>query len=395
MVKIGAVGTGSRFQIAHAPSYPSLEEAQLVAIADPSESNLKAALRHLRQIYESAAKEADLLDPDRAEQLRATASSIKGYTSLDAMLAREEVELIDFCMPARYHDQIIEAVKRGIAAMMEKPMAYSYLEAQRIWQAVKDNRVFFQYNEEGIFDPFYYTAKKIVDGGSIGEPLLVSVGLSLSGPEEEGWPWDWTQTGGGALVGLASKAITVGYFIAGFKKQIAQIKSAEPDGISRNVGDRLMGHRFRSFDVEDDAHVLLRLEGEKGDWVTLLAEGSWLAEGSNYLAVQGTKGTLKGEKSDTKLHVTEFSGQAREVSVPRWNSFEMELSNALECLKDGNHSISDEDVGLETMVAVGGAYLSELKGRIAVTPDEFKDFAATFKSGEELVRTLIEGIRRK
>jgi len=47
------------------------------------------------------------------------------------------------------------------------------------------------------------------------------------------------------------------------------------------------------------------------------------------------------------------------------------------------------------MVAVGGAYLSELKGRIAVTPDEFKDFAATFKSGEELVRTLIEGIRRK
>ncbi|MDP7976658.1 MAG: hypothetical protein RAK25_05945, partial [TACK group archaeon] len=192
----------------------------------------------------------------------------------------------------------------------------------------------------------------------------------------------------------ATHSITVGWFLAGFEKRIAQVRTVAPHGISQRMSDRLIDGRFRSFEVEDDAHLELRLEGEKGDWVTLLAEGSWSGRDSIPFMVQGTAGVIKGEPENRKLEVVDAFGYEREVAVPKWNSFEMELSNAVSCVKDGTRSISDEDIGLQTTVAMGAAYLSELKGRVAVTPEEFRDFAETFDSGEELVKALIKGVKR-
>ncbi len=394
MVKIAAVGTGSIFQRMHLPSYPSVEGAELVALVDVSEQSLKAAKRLMNQLYEDKAKELETVDPDRAELLRATASSIRTYSSLEGMLGSEQVDLLDVCTPPKYHEQVVEAIKRGVGVMVEKPMAYSYIEAKRIWDGVKENHGFYQHNEQEIFDPFYYTARKIVQGGGVGEPLLVSVSFAHYGPENRRWFWDWTVSGGGALVDMATHSITVGWFLAGFEKRITQVRAVSPHGISQRMSDRLIDGRFRSFDVEDDAHVELRLEGEKGEWVTLLAEGSWSGRDLVPFMVQGTAGVVRGDPENKKLEVVDAFGNEREVAVPKWNSFEMELSNAVSCVKDGTRSISDEDIGLQTTIAMGAAYLSELKGRAAVTPEEFTDFAETFGSGEELVKALIKGVKR-
>lgn len=175
------------------------------------------------------------------------------------------------------------------------------------------------------------------------------------------------------------------------------MRSVGPVGISQRIPQRMIEGRFREFSVEDDAHLLVELEGGKGDWVSVLAEGSWTERDSPPFFVQGTAGHLRssGAGEERRLVLEDNFEFSRAISVPKWGSFEMELSNAVSCVRDGTKSISDEDVGLATTAAMGAAYLSEMRGRAAVTLDEFKNFAHGFSDGEQLVKELIKGIKRE
>jgi len=395
MVKVGVVGTGSIFQRMHLPSYPEVQDAQVVALADVSEKNLNMAKKLLQAAYEEKAKKLEDIDAEAAESARVAADSITTYASLDVMLDKEDVELLDICTPPKYHVDAIKAAERGIAVMVEKPMAFSYLEAEKIWQAVKDNRTFYQHNEQEVFDPLYYTSRKVIQGGALGELAFMSISFAHFGPESRRWFWDEEVSGGGSLVDMATHSITVAWFLAGFEKKIASVKSAAPIGISRRVPQRIIQGEFREFNVEDDAHLLLRFEGEHGDWITALLEGSWTERDSLPFFVQGTTGRLsiKEEATEKVLLLTDNFGYTRTIGLPRWAAFEMELSNAVACVKEGARSISNEDVGLGTTAAMGAAYLSEIKGRAAVTLEEFQDYAHTFSDGLELVKALIKGVK--
>jgi hypothetical protein len=59
---------------------------------------------------------------------------------------------------------------------------------------------------------------------------------------------------------------------------------------------------------------------------------------------------------------------------PERESVEGEIRNFVECVRQGVPSILNEDVGLGVMEILGSAYLSEVRGRLAVSPDEFKEF---------------------
>ncbi|RJS79164.1 hypothetical protein CW711_03535, partial [Candidatus Bathyarchaeota archaeon] len=79
-VKIGVVGLGGIFRIAHLPAYTEVEEAQLTALCDISEDALKRAERNVKRLYRDRAERAEKDGrPDLAERLRRDLEGINLY----------------------------------------------------------------------------------------------------------------------------------------------------------------------------------------------------------------------------------------------------------------------------------------------------------------------------
>ena len=89
MLKIGLVGVGG-ISGAHIPAWLEMENAQLIAICDIRTERLEKY-------------------PD-----------IKHYTDYDEMLANEEFDIIDICLPTYLHaDYAIKAMEKGINVITE------------------------------------------------------------------------------------------------------------------------------------------------------------------------------------------------------------------------------------------------------------------------------------
>jgi len=406
-VRVGVVGSGGIFQGAHLPAYLDVAEAQLVAICDISESVLRAAERKAKSIYQDRIQRAkNEGNIDLAERLKEDIENLRTYTSFSEMLSKENLDLVDICTPTKFHSPIaIEALNNGVNVMCEKPMARTYLECLDVVEAVEDSKKIYQHNENWIFHPLWYNIRKAVESGVIGEPQIVFMATAHGGPEWASWFWDLDIAGGGSLLDNGVHAITCSWFLGGFDKKPVVVKAAEPYGICIRMKSRIIQGMFRPFEVEDDAHVLIRFENEVGEWFTAHVEGSWSHRDSMNTAIIGTSGEIKPETrgEETFIVISDAMGGKREFNLGRitWvQSFAGEIRNACNCILSNVRSICDEKIGAETTAIVQAAYLSQKKGKKPVTIDEFKEYAMKIRekegdrASEILLKDLVKGIAR-
>ena len=120
------------------------------------------------------ARLAAVFDADRA-----VASSIAreldatGCATLDELLDREDVRVMVIASPSRFHaDQAVAALSRGKDVLLEKPMAHSLAECDRIIAAAERGAARLQIGFMRRYDPAYAEAKRLVASGVLGDPLL-------------------------------------------------------------------------------------------------------------------------------------------------------------------------------------------------------------------------------
>ena len=405
--KVGVIGSGGIFQGAHLPAYLEVAEAHLVAICDISEAVLKTAERKVKKLYhEKAEKAREEGNIELAERLEEDAEELKTYLDFSEMLSKEDLDLVDICTPTKFHSPIaIEALKSGVNVMCEKPMARTYLESLEVIEAVEDSKKLYQHNENWLYHPLWYTARKIIESGAIGELQLTFIEASHGGPEWASWFWNPDIAGGGALLDNGVHAITCSWFLAGFDKSPTVVKAAEPYGICIRMKTRIIQGMFRSFEVEDDAHVLVRFENDSGEWVTAHVEGSWSHRDSMDTVMIGTCGKMRPEYRDKEavLALYDVYGNRREFGLrikSRVQSFIGEIRNMCNCVLNDVHPICDEKIGAETTAIVQAAYLSQKRGMKPVTLEEFKEYALKIrdregeKASDYLLKDLLKGIRR-
>ncbi|MFQ6095590.1 MAG: Gfo/Idh/MocA family protein [Candidatus Bathyarchaeia archaeon] len=405
-VKVGVIGSGGIFQIAHLPAYPDVEEAKLVALCDISEDALKTAERRTKKIYlERATKAEEDGKVELAEQLREDVEEIRTYKSVEEMISKEEIDLADICTPTKFHNPLaITTLKSGVNVMVEKPMARTYLECLDVVEAVKDSGKLYQHNENWLYDPIWYNVKKLIESGVIGELQLVFVATAHGGPEWASWFWDPEIAGGGALLDNGVHAITASWFLNGFEKRPTVVKAAEPYGICIRMKTRVLQGMFKPFVVEDDAHVLIRYEDESGAWSTAHVEGSWSHRDSMETRMVGTNGEIQPSEEDEEwvLRIVDAFGRVRKIPLGKRSwimSFPGEIRNMCNCVINGVKPLCDENIGAETTAIVQAAYLSQKRGKKAVTLDEFKDYALRLREKEgkdapkELLKDLLEAIK--
>jgi len=406
-VRVGVVGAGGIYQGAHMPAYPEIDEAQLVSLCDVSEEVLRVSERRTKAAYlDKAQKAEETGDADLAKQLKEDAQILKTYSNTDEMFSKEELDLIDICTPTKFHSPVaIDALDRGINVMAEKPMARTYLECLEVVETVGNTKKLYQHNENWLYDPFWYNARKFIEAGAIGELQLVFLATAHGGPEWASWFWNPDIAGGGALLDNGVHAIAASWFLTGFDKKPTIVKAAEPYGICIRMKTRILQGMFRPFEVEDDAHVLIRFEDNDGRWSTAHVEGSWSHRDSLDTTIVGTNGMMRPviKDEDTILEITDASGNKKELNLGRvaWTQgFGGEIRNMCNCVLNKVKPICDEKIGAETTAIVQAAYLSQKKGKMPVTLSEFREYALKMRdkegknAPEVLMKELLKGIAR-
>ncbi|MCS6775539.1 MAG: Gfo/Idh/MocA family oxidoreductase [Chloroherpetonaceae bacterium] len=386
-VRVAAIGTGSIFRGAHLPVYPDIPQAQLVAFCDPDpEAHRLTRARYQSLMFAKIEQARERKDTDTAERLERDLAAVRFVHDISEVIEEIRPDLVDICTQPFLHVPLsIRALEAGIHVMCEKPISRSWLEAERLIATVHRTGKLYQHNENWLWDRDYYTAKKLVDAGVIGEPVLMFLATAHGGPEGAGKFWNPEYGGGGALLDNGIHAIGASWYISGLDKRPTLVKAAEPFGMSIRMPNRIIDGRFQKVTVDDDAHILIRFEHpQTGAWATAHVEGSWSHRDSPDTAIIGTTGKILFQNDGDRRFAVVYDAYDREarrieVSGPTWqhwpSSFYGEILNMVECIRNNTPSISTAEFGAECSAIVGATYLSEKNGRRAVHVDEFKAFA--------------------
>jgi predicted dehydrogenase len=421
VLKMGAIGCGGIFNGAHMPAILQIPGVELTALYDTNpvaaettkyriQARLRESINEIRGGLEGALE-------DQGTQESTSAGSWTGYSDILRILARantspeerlrqlqhnvenvticqsaeelvENVDLVDVCAGARWHGVYAAmALDRGVHVLTEKPMARTWWEARKIKAAAERSGTLYQLCDDNVFIPRYLALRNAIESSMIGELQSIWLCRGWHGPNR-GWFFDPKVSGGGALMDYGTHGVTATWFLVGFDKVPVRIKST---GIRARHRTRILDGRLQTMAVDDDAHLkILYEDAATGDWITVVMEATWSwpelgPEGGStrgYILVEGTEGTITGyvdEKDRDFLKVSRYGYgdkliQVQSVAAEK-DSHEKEIRNFIECIRSGQRSILNEDVGLGVMEILGSAYLSEVRGGRAVAPAEFHQFS--------------------
>ena len=399
--RVGCLGAGKIFNEAHIPAYISLDSVELAAIYDPDHKRAELTRGHYLSLLKEAGRQADDMN-------------VELCSSADELISR--VDMIDICSPARYHAlYAVMALEKNVHVMTEKPMARTWWEANQVAEAARKSTAMFQLNDDNLFIPRYRALRNVIDDGMIGEVQHIWITRGYHGPEDRGdWFWDPMENGGGAIMDYGSHAVSSVWFLAGYDKSPQEVRSL---GIEARQKMRLIGGRFRQIETDDDAHFKVRfVDPKNGDWITVVIEATWAwpelgRDGSDvhgYIEVEGSKGAVTAcvmETGEDYLRVVSRTFGERiipvEEALSEAGSFRAEIDNFVKSIRAGVPSILNAEVAAGGIRMINSAQLSELRGRVAITPEELMQFSReqvaaapdAWQGGDRIIRTLYAPFR--
>jgi len=99
----------------------------------------------------------------------------KWYESHHDLINDKNIDAVAVITPTSTHREVvIDSAKSGKAIFCEKPISLSLEEAGQMLDVVEHKGVFFQMGFQRRFDAGYVEAKKKVDAGTIGTPVLLT-----------------------------------------------------------------------------------------------------------------------------------------------------------------------------------------------------------------------------
>ncbi len=100
------------------------------------------------------------------------------YRDYRDLLKREDIEAVDIVLPTFLHAQVgIEALNAGKHVLLEKPMAASAEQCDRLLEAARRNEKVLSIGHEFRLSTQWTKVKELVDQGKIGKPLYAMVSL--------------------------------------------------------------------------------------------------------------------------------------------------------------------------------------------------------------------------
>jgi len=118
-------------------------------------------------------------------QARARQWSTRAYTDIDAMLAAESPDLVSVCLPNEGHvEPTSQLIRAGVALLVEKPLAFTLAEADRLVAEAADRNLFVGINFNHRYAKAVQLAKQAIDAGRLGTPTFATWRFGGEGPAD-------------------------------------------------------------------------------------------------------------------------------------------------------------------------------------------------------------------
>ena len=345
-LRVGVIGCGNVALNFHVPAYQALPERyEIVGLADPT--------------------------PERLELGRTTAGLVAEQTHLDpaALLARDDVDVVDVCTPQHLHrDLVVAAAAAGKHVLCEKPIAAVPADAAAMVTAAQEAGVVLAVVHNYLFFPEIVALRALIDSGELGEVRTVTVNMLgvVDSPGAAGdrpqWRHDPAAAGGGVLMDMLH-----GVYVA------EHLLGAPVTGVSAFVDSATDGDAVEGL-------ALCRLEADRR--VGMVNVGWGLGQGG--VTVHGTHGRAVAHyRADGTMPWAPFESLAvttadgtRTADLPRGEELGPLVANAMrgtvadlaDAITTKQDPAADGAAALHTLETTVAAYASAALGRTVPVP---------------------------
>src|SRR5215211_2357651 len=293
-MRIGLVGAGFMGGV-HLNAYAAIPEVEVVGVAD---ARTEAAVAGAKMV------------------------GARPYASFEELVAAEDVELVDVCLPTAFHrDLALLAAGEGKHVILEKPIARTMEDAREILEAFSDDGPRLFVGHVVRFFPEYVRIKEKIDAGDLG--TIGVVRTSRRSPFLLGWnDWyaDW-RLSGGVLLDLVIHDFDFLRWALG--------------EVERVYARGMLGREYNRLD-----YVLVTLRFESG--AIAHVEGHWGYPGSfNYSIEVAGSDALLAVDSTEPASLQLISGAPEEVPdlASDKSPYEKELEHFIHCVATGEEPI--------------------------------------------------------
>jgi predicted dehydrogenase len=224
-------------------------------------------------------------DPNRG-RAHAEKLGVPFAETLDGALQRDDVRAVTICSTNSTHAELaVAAAGAGKHIMMQKPMATTIEDCDRIVGAVERAGVLYYQSHNLRFDPVHQEIKRRVDAGEIGRVAIArrrhSHAYSLLNPKVLEWMSDPVLGGGGAFMDEGAHVALWFLWMFGAPKSVTGV-------VTTSVSHQTAG-------VEDNGVLLYRYEnGTIG-----VHQSSWTELAStSTIELLGDQGTIVANGTD-------------------------------------------------------------------------------------------------
>ena len=292
MIKVALIGFGCIAQSAHLPAYRVLQEkgkVQLVAACDIDRERFSNKM----EINIGSAEDDNPMEFNK-------------YTDWKEMLAEEEADMVDVCLPTFLHAKTtIELLKRGYNVLCEKPMALNYEQSTAMVEAANQSEGKLMIAQCLRFASAYTFIKDAIEAQTYGKPVS-AVFRRMGGPPVRGWDnWFMDHSRSkGCLLDMHIHDIDMARFLFG-----------EPNAVTCTTKDLYSG----------DDIVFSRL---MYDGIDVLAIGDWAQEGTGFTAdyiIALEKATVKMDSDGVTVYPRGGGAYMPELSSQSFYEAEIEF----------------------------------------------------------------------
>jgi predicted dehydrogenase len=292
-------------------------------------------------------------DPARAEAYRRRFGGVRAYDSYEAAAADPEVRALLVCTPHHLHlEHVRLAARHGKAVLLEKPIARTVAEADRLLAEAAAAGILLMVGENFHFMPALRAARRLLLDGAIGPVRQVVIG-ARGARTPSGWRRQREAVGGGLLI---DGGVHYVHLLRDWGGPVAAVQAVIPDTVVPGL------------EGEDTAFILLRFRsGAVGQLANSLA-----APGLPRLQwawATGPGGSLAVANQGHLLWLRNARGPRLRVFLRDRRGLGAQLAEFLDALGAGRPPALPAASTREDVAVVAAAYEAAATGRTVTLVD--------------------------
>jgi UDP-N-acetyl-2-amino-2-deoxyglucuronate dehydrogenase len=323
--------------------------------------------------------------PAAAEKLAAEFGG-EPTSDLDAMLARDDIQVVNVCVPSGLHAEIgIKAARAGKHVIVEKPIDITLDAADRLIAACAEADVKLQVISQHRFGAGMQRLKQAIEAGALGKLILGTAEIfwyrAQAYYDSGGWRGTWALDGGGALMNqgvhyvdqlrwLMGPVASVTAKMGTLAHERIEVEDAAVAVIQFANG--AIGSLLGTTDAFPGYTCQLKIVGTEG--TVIIEDGEIKAW--NLKAEQGEVGAYGRSKDEKKAEADKAARQtgagAADPAAISWGGHAFEVRDMIDAIKQGRDVVLPGEEARNPLELILAIYKSAETGKEVTFPLDAK-----------------------